>query len=163
MVVCVGCHLPPYPCSRLPFNTNHTQWPLEKAQCLLDLRRIPTPPQESPDSGAPRRPNQNQSHRCSPCGCSVDLPDSQGLGGLSAGPARLRRAPGRPPSEWPAASRKCSRPVPVWARGDASQRENGETPPRLRCAPYPPPLKLCPGLSAEGERTPSPLAQINAS
>jgi hypothetical protein len=42
MVVCVGCHLPPYPCSRLPFNTNHTQWPLEKTQYLLDLRRILT-------------------------------------------------------------------------------------------------------------------------
>src|SRR5271157_4932967 len=144
MVVCVGCHLPPYPCSRLPFNTNHTQWPLEKAQCLLDLRRIPTPPQESPDSGAPRRPNQNQSHRCSPCGCSVDLPDSQGLGGLSVGRARLRRAPGRPPSEWPPASRKCSRPVPAWACGDASQRENGGMPPRLRCAPNPPPLEALP-------------------
>ena len=34
-------------------------------------------PQESPDSGAPRRSNQNQFHRCSLSGWSVLLLDSQ--------------------------------------------------------------------------------------
>src|SRR5271166_2348912 len=43
MVVWGGCHLPPYPCARFPFNSNHTQWPFEKTQCPLDLRRILTP------------------------------------------------------------------------------------------------------------------------
>src|SRR5271157_1458488 len=162
MVVCVGCHLPPYPCSRLPFNTNHTQWPLEKAQCLLGLRRIPTPPQESPDSCAPRRSNQNQSHRCSLSGWSVLLLDSQ----ASEGSPSVEPGSDEHQGDRRQNGRQRVGNVPgQFLHGRVGTHRNAKTVGCRRDCDAPQTLlrlKLCPRLSAEGERTLGPLTQINA-
>ena len=132
------------------------QWPLEKAQCLLDLRRILTPPQESPDSGAPRRSNQNQSHRCSLSGWSVLLLDSQASEGsppVEPGSDEHqgdRRQSGRQRVGNIHAS-SCKRVATHRNAKTVGCRRDCDEPHTL------PRLKLCPGLSAERERTPGPF------
>src|SRR5271166_5245449 len=157
MVVWGGCHLPPYPCARFPFNSNHTQWPLEKTQCLLDLRRILTPhPRNHPIPvlrGDPIRTNlTGAAYLAGQFFCLIRRP-RRALRRSSQAP----RAPGRPPSEWPPASRKYSRQI-LQARV-ATHRNAKTVGCRRDCdAPYTlPRLKLCPGLSAESERTPGPF------
>ncbi len=152
--------MPPYPCSRHPFHTTHTQCPLENAQYQLDLRRIPTPPREFPDVGAPTRPNQNQSQesqlmwphvsyarfadrRGLPSvepGCDEHQRDRSLSGGRQAEniEANLPRAGRRKATIRcrRSSSKKTSR-----ARSDASHRETGEMPLRSRCALYRRPIE----------------------
>lgn len=162
MVVCVGCHLPPYPCSRLSFNTNHTQWPLVKTQCLLDLRRIPTPhPRNHPIPvlrGDPIRTNfTGAAYLAGQFLCLIRRP-RRALRRSSQAPTSTRETAVRVA----AGASEIFTPDPASARGDASQRENGGMPPRLRCAPYPPPLEALPRVVRGKRANPGAVPQISA-
>src|SRR5271166_5245448 len=118
-------------------------------------------PQESPDSGTPRRSNQNQSHRCSLSGWSVLLLDSQASEGsppVQPGSASTRQTAVRVA----ASESEIFTPDPASARGDASQRENGGMPSRLRCALYPPPFEALPRAVRGKRANPGAVPQISA-
>ena len=113
-------------------------------------------PQESPDSGAPKRSNQNQFHRCSLSGWSVPLLDSQASEGSP---------PVKPGSDEHQGDRRQSgrqRVGNIHARSykRVGTHRNAKTVGCRRDCDAPhilPRLKLCPGLSAERERTLGPF------
>ncbi len=157
-----GCHLPPYPCSRLPFNSNHTQWPLEKTQCLLDLRRILTPhPRNHPIPvlrGDPIRTNfTGAAYLAGQFLCLIRRP-RRALRRSSQAPASTRETAVRVA----ASESEIFTPVPASARGDASQRETGEMPSRLRCALYRHPLEARPRAVRGKRANPGAVPQISA-
>ncbi len=107
-------------------------------------------------------PSQNQSHRCSLSGWSVLLFDSQASEGSP---------PVEPGSDEHQGDRRQSGRQRVgnvpgqFLHGRVGTHRNAKTVGCRRDCDAPhilPRLKLCPGLSTEGERTLGPLAQINA-